>query len=69
MTVLPPLVEPAAPLTAAEVARYSRHVLLPEVGETGQRRLKAARVLVIGAGGWAPPRCSTWPRPGWARSG
>ncbi|MPV48535.1 molybdopterin-synthase adenylyltransferase MoeB [Pseudactinotalea sp. HY160] len=52
---LPPLVEPAAPLTEAEFARYSRHVLLPQLGEPGQRRLKAARVLVLGAGGLGAP--------------
>jgi sulfur-carrier protein adenylyltransferase/sulfurtransferase len=37
-------------LSHAEVLRYSRHLLLPEVGVEGQRKLKAARVLTIGAG-------------------
>ena len=39
------------PLDADEIARYQRHILLPEVGGAGQQKLKAARVLVIGAGG------------------
>lgn len=52
---LPPLVPPAAELTPAEIARYSRHLLLPEIGATGQRRLKNARVLVVGAGGLGSP--------------
>ncbi|MGJ0117599.1 adenylyltransferase/sulfurtransferase MoeZ [Williamsia sp. MIQD14] len=52
---LPPLVEPAAELTRAEVARYSRHLIIPDIGMTGQRRLKNARVLVIGAGGLGSP--------------
>lgn len=52
---LPPLVQPAAELTRAEVSRYSRHLLLPELGSEGQRRLKNARVLVIGAGGLGSP--------------
>jgi molybdopterin/thiamine biosynthesis adenylyltransferase/rhodanese-related sulfurtransferase len=42
-------------LTARERQRYSRHLLLPEVGEEGQRRLKGARVLCVGAGGLGSP--------------
>jgi molybdopterin/thiamine biosynthesis adenylyltransferase/rhodanese-related sulfurtransferase len=42
-------------LTPRERQRYSRHLLLPEVGEEGQRRLKAARVLCVGAGGLGSP--------------
>jgi molybdopterin/thiamine biosynthesis adenylyltransferase/rhodanese-related sulfurtransferase len=49
--LLPALVEPADSLTPDEVRRYSRHVLLPQLGVLGQRRLTNARVLVIGAGG------------------
>nr|MBM4515618.1 hypothetical protein [Prescottella equi] len=52
---LPPLVEPAAELSRDEVARYSRHLIIPNVGTTGQKRLKNARVLVIGAGGLGSP--------------
>ena len=52
---LPPLVEPAGPLTPEEVQRYSRHVIIPEIGDLGQRRLKNAKVLVIGAGGLGSP--------------
>ncbi|WP_432547651.1 molybdopterin-synthase adenylyltransferase MoeB [Kineococcus sp. SYSU DK004] len=52
---LPPLVDPAPALTTAERRRYARQLLLPEVGEVGQRRLKAARVLVVGAGGLGSP--------------
>ena len=42
-------------LSADEVHRYSRHLILPDVGLDGQRRLKAARVLLIGAGGLGSP--------------
>ncbi|MGB6742699.1 MAG: molybdopterin-synthase adenylyltransferase MoeB [Terracidiphilus sp.] len=42
-------------LTTDDLQRYSRHLLLPEVGEEGQRRLKAARVLCVGAGGLGSP--------------
>ncbi len=54
-TSLPPLVEPAADLTREEVARYSRHLIIPDLGVDGQKRLKNARVLVIGAGGLGSP--------------
>jgi adenylyltransferase/sulfurtransferase len=52
---LPPLVEPAAELTTDEVRRYSRHLIIPDVGMDGQKRLKNAKVLVIGAGGLGSP--------------
>ncbi|MEV6874100.1 adenylyltransferase/sulfurtransferase MoeZ [Amycolatopsis sp. NPDC051128] len=55
MSALPPLVEPAAELTKDEVARYSRHLIIPDVGVAGQKRLKNAKVLVIGAGGLGSP--------------
>src|SRR5215204_2686888 len=42
-------------LTQQEVARYSRHLIMPEVGMDGQRRLKASSVLLIGAGGLGSP--------------
>jgi adenylyltransferase/sulfurtransferase len=50
-----PIVNNFAKLTADEVKRYSRHLLLPEVGMEGQERLKAAKVLLIGTGGLGSP--------------
>jgi sulfur-carrier protein adenylyltransferase/sulfurtransferase len=50
-----PLVEPAQSLSPDEVERYSRHLIIPEIGSIGQRRLKNAKVLVIGAGGLGSP--------------
>jgi sulfur-carrier protein adenylyltransferase/sulfurtransferase len=52
---LPPLVEPAAELSVDEVRRYSRHIIIPDVGMIGQKRLKNARVLCVGAGGLGSP--------------
>ncbi|MPZ26352.1 MAG: adenylyltransferase/sulfurtransferase MoeZ [Micromonosporaceae bacterium] len=52
---LPPLVEPAAELTTDEIRRYSRHLIIPDVGVAGQKRLKNARVLCVGAGGLGSP--------------
>src|ERR1022692_3872962 len=52
---LPPLVEPAESLTIDEVRRYSRHLIIPDVAMAGQKRLKNAKVLVIGAGGLGSP--------------
>jgi len=48
-------VEPADELSIDEVRRYSRHLIIPDVGMAGQKRLKNARVLVIGAGGLGSP--------------
>ncbi|MBT0770373.1 molybdopterin-synthase adenylyltransferase MoeB [Kineosporia sp. J2-2] len=50
-----PLVAPGPELTGDEITRYSRQVLLPGLGTEGQRRLKNARVLVVGAGGLGSP--------------
>lgn len=52
---LPPLVEPVAALSAAERARTARHASLSGLGELGQRRLAAAHVAVVGAGGLGSP--------------
>jgi sulfur-carrier protein adenylyltransferase/sulfurtransferase len=52
---LPPLVTPAEGLSVDEVRRYSRHLIIPDVGMTGQKRLKNARVLCVGAGGLGSP--------------
>ncbi len=42
-------------LTHEEIRRYSRHLIMPEVGMAGQKKLKAASVLLIGAGGLGSP--------------
>lgn len=50
-----PLVHPSEDLSKDEISRYSRHLLIPDVGSEGQKRLKNSRVLVIGAGGLGSP--------------
>lgn len=52
---LPPLVAASARLTSSEITRYSRQLLLPELGLEGQKRLKNSKVLVVGAGGLGSP--------------
>ncbi|MCF1709141.1 molybdopterin-synthase adenylyltransferase MoeB [Tabrizicola sp. J26] len=52
---VPVAVEPAGPFRPAELERYARHITLREIGGMGQRQLKQARVLVIGAGGLGSP--------------
>jgi len=52
---LPPLVEPAESLTPEEIRRYSRHLIIPDVAMDGQKRLKNAKVLCVGAGGLGSP--------------
>jgi molybdopterin/thiamine biosynthesis adenylyltransferase/rhodanese-related sulfurtransferase len=49
------LVEPGPPLSPGDVLRFSRHALLPQVGDLGQRRLRRASVCVVGAGGLGSP--------------
>ena len=49
------MAQATAPLSTDELIRYSRHILLPGVGEAGQQRLKDARVLLVGAGGLGSP--------------
>src|SRR5438552_6075683 len=51
----PTVAEDLPTLTNDEVKRYSRHLIMPEVGVDGQRKLKAAKVLCIGAGGLGSP--------------
>ena len=52
---LPPLVEPGDDLTSVDVERHTRQMIIPELGVTGQARLRAARVAIVGAGGLGSP--------------
>ncbi len=51
----PAVTDTALPLSGDEIKRYSRHLIMPEVGMDGQRKLKAGKVLCIGAGGLGSP--------------
>src|SRR6185503_15373935 len=55
-TATAPLATQLEELSSDEILRYSRHLILPEVALEGQQRLKASRVLLIGAGGLGSPR-------------
>ena len=50
-----PLIAEPAPLTNDEIRRYSRHLIMPNIGMDGQGRLKAAKVLLVGTGGLGSP--------------
>src|ERR1700747_1357633 len=52
---MPSIAEQPATLTNDEILRYSRHLIMPEVGMEGQLKLKQARVLCVGAGGLGSP--------------
>jgi molybdopterin/thiamine biosynthesis adenylyltransferase/rhodanese-related sulfurtransferase/molybdopterin converting factor small subunit len=55
LAIVPAIAGGSAPLTREEIARYSRHLLLPEVAVEGQKRLRDGRVLLVGAGGLGSP--------------
>jgi molybdopterin/thiamine biosynthesis adenylyltransferase/rhodanese-related sulfurtransferase len=55
MASIAPEIKPEVALNNDEILRYSRHLIMPEVGMEGQQKLKAARVLCIGAGGLGSP--------------
>src|SRR5512138_2429224 len=55
MATTTPVKPETSTLTNDEILRYSRHLIMPEVGMEGQQKLKAARVLCIGAGGLGSP--------------
>ncbi len=56
-SIVPPADAAASPLSAAQAQRYARHLRLPEIGVEGQRKLKDARILCVGAGGLGSPAC------------
>ena len=59
---------PEVQLSNEEILRYGRHLIMPEVGMDGQKRLKAARVLLIGTGGLGAPLERPRSKRRWRRS-
>src|SRR5579863_7458547 len=55
MRIMDDVITTSPTLTNDEIKRYSRHLIMPEVGMEGQRKLKAAKVLCVGAGGLGSP--------------
>ena len=55
--------------TNEQLERYSRHIILKEVGVKGQKKLLNAKVLIIGAGGLGAPAAFTWQQQVWEQSG
>lgn len=55
MPSIEPVVQRREPLTKDEIARYSRHLIMPDLGMEGQERLKASKVLLVGTGGLGSP--------------
>ncbi len=55
VALIPALAGGAGPMTEEQIRRYSRHIILPEVGGRGQKKLLNSRVLIIGAGGLGSP--------------
>ena len=53
--------------TPEQARRYSRHIIMPQIGGKGQRRLLDAKVLLIGAGGWVRLLPCIWRRREWGR--
>ena len=62
ITGTPAASETGRTLSKEEIQRYSRHLIMPEVGMEGQLKLARAQVLMIGAGGLGAPSVSTSPR-------
>ena len=55
MPSIEPVVDRREPLTKEEIARYSRHLIMPDLGMEGQERIKASKVLLVGTGGLGSP--------------